>query len=107
MKINWKLRIQNKATLTSLIATICTFIYQICGIFGVIPAISESDAINMFGIVINLLVAIGIVTDPTTQGVTDNSWAILKDKTANNIIGEALDYVEGTTEKVETEGSDA
>ena len=35
--MNWKLRLKNKATLIALIGTIVTFVYQILGIFNVVP----------------------------------------------------------------------
>lgn len=69
--MNFKLRIKNKATLTALIAAAVAFVYQILGIVGVIPAISQSDLTQLLGIVINLLVGLGVVVDPTTQGIRD------------------------------------
>ena len=76
MNINWKLRLQNKATLAALIATIVAFVYQVLGIFGVVPAISQDMVITGAGIVLNILVAIGVVVDPTTSGVNDSSQAM-------------------------------
>lgn len=74
--MNWKLRLQNKATLTTLILAIVAFVYQMLGLFGVVPAISQNDLINLIGLVINLLVTLGIVVDPTTSGVTDSAQAM-------------------------------
>ena len=76
MNINWKLRLQNKATLAALIATIVAFVYQALGIFGVVPAISQDEIITGAGIVLNLLVAIGVVVDPTTEGFKDTEQAM-------------------------------
>ena len=78
--MNWKLRLQNKATLTTLILAIVAFVYQMLGLFGVVPAISQNDVINIVGLVINLLVTLGIVVDPTTSGVTDSERALSYDK---------------------------
>lgn len=76
MNINWKLRLQNKTTLAALIATIVAFVYQVLGIFGVVPAISQDMVITGVGIVLNILVAIGVVVDPTTSGVKDSEQAM-------------------------------
>lgn len=76
MKLNWKLRFKNKATLIALIGSIITLVYQILGIFGVVPGISEEVVINLVGIVINILVSIGVVVDPTTAGFTDSDQAM-------------------------------
>lgn len=71
MKLKWKLRFQNKATLSALIAAAVTFVYQIMGIFGIVPGISEKEVIEWFGIILNLLVVLGIITDPSTAGIGD------------------------------------
>lgn len=76
MKINWKLRIKNKAVLVAIILAVVAFVYQILGIVGVTPSISQSDITKVIGIIINLLVALGIVTDPTTEGVSDSAQAM-------------------------------
>lgn len=76
MKINWKLRGQNKATLMSIVAVAVAFVYQLLGIFGVVPKISESDIVNLISMFLNVLVAIGVVTDPTTKGLNDSERAM-------------------------------
>ena len=43
MKINFKLRLKNKVTLVALVAVIVPFIYQVLGIFDIVPKISEGD----------------------------------------------------------------
>lgn len=76
MAINWKLRLQNKATLTSIILAVIAFVYQMLGLFGVIPSISQDTLINLAGLIINMLVGFGIVVDPTTQGIYDSELAM-------------------------------
>lgn len=79
MNINWKLRLQNKAILTTIILAIVAFVYQMLGLFGVVPSISQDTIINLVGLVINLLVGFGIVVDPTTSGVNDSKLAMERD----------------------------
>lgn len=74
--INWQLRLKNKATLTALIAAVLAFVYQLCGIFGAVPPISQEQATQALGIVVNLLVALGVLVDPTTAGVGDSAKAL-------------------------------
>lgn len=76
MKINWTLRLQNKATLAALAATVLAFAYQLCGIFGIVPPISQYSLLQLVGIVLNILVALGVVTDPTTSGLSDSARAL-------------------------------
>jgi len=61
-----------------------TFIYQLLGMLGVVPAISEDLATQVVGIVVNLLVALGVVQDPTTAGISDSSRALDYDSPADN-----------------------
>lgn len=76
MNINWKLRLQNKTTLTTLILAIIAFAYQVLGIFGIVPGIDQNTMVNTCGLIINLLVAVGIVVDPTTAGISDSTKAL-------------------------------
>lgn len=76
MKINWKLRLQNKATLTAIVLSLISLIYQVLGLFDIIPPISESEVVNIVGMIINLLVLLGVVIDPTTEGVDDSIRAM-------------------------------
>ena len=62
-KINWKLRLQNKATLTAIIMAVIALGYQICGLIGIVPPVAQSDLVNTAGMIINLLVLLGIVVD--------------------------------------------
>ncbi|MEG1930942.1 MAG: phage holin [Anaerovorax sp.] len=80
MKINWKLRFKNKATLLALITCICTFSYQLLGVLGVMAPVSEDMMIQFVGMVLNVLVAMGVLVDPTTAGLRDSYQACSYDK---------------------------
>lgn len=75
MKINWKLRAQNKTTLLALVAAILTFIYTVLGMFGVVPPVSQSDILEVVGLGLNVLVMLGVIVDPTTKGLSDSDRA--------------------------------
>lgn len=76
MKINWKLRLKNKATLLSLLACLAAFVYQVMGILGITAPISEEQIMQAVGLLVNLLGAMGILVDPTTCGVSDSPRAL-------------------------------
>lgn len=76
MKLNWKLRLKNKVTLAALIAAIVAFVYQVLGILNIVPAVSQDTISQLVGIVLNLLVAFGVLVDPTTSGVSDTDTAM-------------------------------
>ena len=76
MKINWKLRLRNRATLVSIAGSAVAFIYQILDALGVVPAVDSSAVIEIAGLCITGLCALGIVVDPTTAGLSDSQRAL-------------------------------
>ena len=71
MKIDIKTRLKNKTFLLGFTGSIVTFVYQMLGMFDVVPTISQDQIINLIGIVINILVGLAVVVDPTTEGISD------------------------------------
>lgn len=76
MKINWKARFKNKAFLITFITLIVAFVYQLLGLFGVVPSVSEDVVMNFFTIVVNLMATLGVIVDPTTPGASDSARAL-------------------------------
>ena len=76
MNINWKLRFQNKVTLTAILLGVVALVYQILGMLGVAPAITENEIGHVIAMVIDLLVLLGVVVDPTTSGASDSAQAM-------------------------------
>lgn len=76
MKINWKLRFKNKTVLLSLFGVAITFVYQILSIIGIAVPISEDNISQIVALFINILVAIGVIVDPTTEGISDSERAM-------------------------------
>lgn len=77
MKINWKARFKNKAFLITFITLIIAFAYQMLGLFNIVPSISEDSLVNFLTILINILATLGVVVDPTTDGIKDSDRAML------------------------------
>lgn len=76
MKINWKIRLQNKTWVVSMVCAVIAFVYQLLGLCGVVPAISEETLVQLVGMVANILVGLGILIDPTTKGIEDSDRAM-------------------------------
>lgn len=76
MKINWKVRFRNKVFLYSLIALVVSFAFDLLAMFDVFPAISENMVLQLANIVLMILSGVGVVTDPTTEGVGDSARAL-------------------------------
>ena len=79
MKINWKVRLRNKTWLASLLALVVSFVYDLLAMLEVVPAVSEDWLMSLILTVLTVLTMLGVVIDPTTQGVSDSERAMLYD----------------------------
>ena len=73
--INWKLRLQNKVTLLAIITQTVAIVYMIMGMIGIVPAVGEDAVTSLAFMIVELLALLGIVVDPTTEGVGDSRQA--------------------------------
>lgn len=74
--INWKVRFKNKTWLVSFLVTILAFVYQILGMFDVVPPVTQDMVTQLITIIVNILAAVGIVIDPTTASFSDSNRAM-------------------------------
>lgn len=78
MKINWTVRIKNKAFWVAIIPTLLLLAQQVCALFGVsidIAGLSE-QLVAIVGTIFAVLALLGVVTDPTTSGISDSTQAM-------------------------------
>ena len=76
MQINWKLRLMNRTTLAALAAGLVSLLYILLGALGKVPAVTQSQAMDGVAAALNVLVLLGVVTDPTTEGISDSARAL-------------------------------
>lgn len=78
LKINWLVRVKHKAFWVALIPTILLLAQQVCGMFGVELQIAnlQDNLLSIIGTLFTLLAILGIVVDPTTDGVSDSDMAM-------------------------------
>lgn len=76
MKINWMVRMKNPVFVTTFLTAVIAFIYTLLGIFGVVPSVSESAVMQGLALAVEMLTAVGILTDPTTKGAGDSARAM-------------------------------
>lgn len=74
--LNWKLRLQNKTTLMSLIAMSIIVIFTVINLVQSFPNITPEDLYYLAALVVEILVTLGIVVDPTTEGIKDSEQAM-------------------------------
>lgn len=78
--INWKVRLKSPAFWTGLIGVLATLIISLAQLFGLdISAVVggwEQALIALVTAVFGVLGLVGVVTDPTTEGVGDSQQAL-------------------------------
>lgn len=76
--INWLVRVKNKAFWVALIPAVLLLIQVVAAVFGL--TIDLGDLGNKLLDVVNalfmILAILGVVTDPTTAGITDSTQAL-------------------------------
>ena len=77
-KINWTLRLKNPTFWLTAIPALLLVIQAIAAIFGFELDLSEvgDKLLAAANAVLGLLAVLGIVTDPTTAGVSDSAQAL-------------------------------
>lgn len=76
MKINLKVRMKNKTFVITMLTTIIAFIYQILAMFEIVAPINKEQVTQVIMLLVNILVGLGILVDPTTKGVSDSERAL-------------------------------
>lgn len=78
MNINWKVRIANKQFWLYIIPAIVLLIQAVANVFGYALDLSDigNKLIEVVNAVFSILVIVGVVTDPTTKGVSDSEQAM-------------------------------
>lgn len=77
-KINWKIRIVNKQFWLSVVPAILLVIQAIGALFGYTLNFGElgDKLLAVINSIFSMLVILGIVIDPTTQGISDSKRAM-------------------------------
>lgn len=78
MKINWLVRVKNKAFWVALIPAVLLLVQAVAVLIGVSIDLGEigDKLLQVVNAIFTVLAILGIVTDPTTTGTGDSEWAL-------------------------------
>ena len=82
MKINWKVRIKNKVFWLALIPAVLLLVQVVAAVFGIdlnLDALGDK-LLAVVNALFAVLTILGVVTDPTTAGISDSKQAMEYDK---------------------------
>ena len=76
--INWLVRIKNKAFWVAFLPAVLLMVQAVASVFGYTLDLGDlgNKLLNVVNTVFSVLVILGVVTDPTTQGVSDSEQAL-------------------------------
>lgn len=80
MNINWKVRLRSGPFWVGLISLVLTFVYTVLNMAGVIPQIEQKQIMDVIVMLLQILAFIGVLTDPTTKGLSDSEQAMTYQK---------------------------
>lgn len=78
MKINWKVRIKNKVFWLALIPAVLLLVQVVAAVFGIdlnLDALGDK-LLAVVNALFAVLTILGVVTDPTTAGISDSRQAM-------------------------------
>lgn len=89
MNINWTVRIKNKAFWVALIPAVMLLIQVVAAVFGFTLDLGDlgNKLLDVVNALFSVLVILGIVTDPTTDGVGDSTQALTYTEPKKNTEG--------------------
>lgn len=82
MKINWKVRLKNKTFWLAIVPALLLVVQTVASLFGYAWdfVVLNQQIAAVINAVFAVLAVLGVVTDPTTAGVTDSDRAMCYDK---------------------------
>lgn len=78
MGINWRVRIKNRTWWIAMVPAVLLAIQEFCAIFGyqLDLTLFGENLIAFINAVFAVLVIMGVVIDPTTNGISDSDYAM-------------------------------
>lgn len=76
--INWTVRIKNKSFWVAIIPAVLLLVQVVAAVFGFALDLGDlgNKLLDVVNAVFAVLVILGVVTDPTTQGIGDSKQAL-------------------------------
>lgn len=76
MNINWKVRLQSKQFWAGILSAVVTAVFALISLWQAWPDWSQESVLSVLMLILQIPVAVGIITDPTTKGMRDSEQAL-------------------------------
>ena len=78
--INWKARLHSGAFWMGVISAVVAAVFAITPMCGVELSVTADQVLNVATLILMIPASIGIISDPTTKGLSDSAQALTYDK---------------------------
>ncbi len=80
--INWKVRLKNKLFWLSMVPALLLLVQVVAGLFGFSLELEglQAKLLDLINAVFAVLAVLGVVSDPTTEGISDSKLAMSYDE---------------------------
>ncbi len=80
--INWKVRLKNKLFWLSMVPALLLLVQVVAGLFGFSFELEglQAKLLDLINAVFAVLAVLGVVSDPTTEGISDSKLALTYDE---------------------------
>ena len=76
MKINWKVRFRNRLWLWSFLSAVTAMLFAFLSLCDITLPLSQNTVLGILYQVLSILSLLGVLIDPTTQGLNDSNRAM-------------------------------
>ena len=86
MKVNWIVRLKNRAFWVALIPAVLLVVQTVAALMGFTLELGDvgDKLLAVVNAIFGVLVIVGVVADPTTEGLSDSSRALLYEEPPAN-----------------------
>lgn len=78
--INWKARLQSGPFWIGVVGAVVAAVFAIVQLIGVDLPVTADQVLNVATLLLMIPASIGIISDPTTKGLSDSQMALTYDK---------------------------
>lgn len=78
--INWKARLQSGPFWMGVISAVVAAVFTVIPMCGVELSVTADQVLNVATLLLMIPASIGIISDPTTKGLSDSQMALTYDK---------------------------
>ncbi|MEE0101925.1 MAG: phage holin [Acutalibacteraceae bacterium] len=63
-----------------LVSLVLTFVYTLLSMAGIVPQFEQNQIMDVVIMLLQILAFVGVVSDPTTKGISDSEQALTYEK---------------------------